>query len=358
MRADTQPMAKQYCVNLVPGHPDAQRARELLEAEDAHVYNTVLDAHPRKKAGDTLDTIMAAPAPSARTVNSNTNGGTASAANGDAISAARRARQVRSIDDRAIMCMARHVAARLQANEVLEAARRAGCQHSATAVYESGLGRNECSSRCNSACLIRVPPVQARSACICYAVAFGVVGVVLLAIIFASVHQQRAERARARDVQSWQEVRATILKVVPHYDTQCDAPSTCYTIGTLTGSYSYSIAGQNYTADTFGVGTTAGVTDNLAQYNASARTGTPVRAWVDPGNPASATLDRTYVVADSELSGGSIAVALIFFVVLALVVGGSWWFKRSAARRQQQEAARADFVEMNALPPQGGTVSV
>jgi uncharacterized membrane protein len=134
-------------------------------------------------------------------------------------------------------------------------------------------------------------------------------------------------------MQSWVEVPARIesLELEEH---DGDDGSTYEVHAT----YRYSLDGRDYTGNRVAI---SGMADNIgsfqqdlyARLRAAANTGTATRAYVDPANPSSATLDR-------ELRSGLLALELGFGLVFGavgfgLLIGGRYGFTKAAQERER-----------------------
>lgn len=138
-------------------------------------------------------------------------------------------------------------------------------------------------------------------------------------------------------MQGWQPVQATLVSAATVASR--GSKSTTYSVK---AEYRYRVAGQEYTGRRVAIGSGS---DNLGEFQKelgarleeAQRSGTPVQAWVNPGNPAEAVLDRS-------LRPGMLAFTLVF----GLVFGGAGlgimlfaWRIRSAQSSDGQVAGRA-----------------
>ncbi|MGV3683426.1 MAG: DUF3592 domain-containing protein [Acidovorax sp.] len=113
-------------------------------------------------------------------------------------------------------------------------------------------------------------------------------------------------------MQGWQPVQATLVSA--ETVASRGSKSTTYSVK---AEYRYRVAGQEYTGRRVAINSGS---DNVGEFHqelgarleAAQRTGTPVQAWVNPGDPSEAVLDRS-------LRTGLLAFKLVF----ALVFGGA-----------------------------------
>lgn len=113
-------------------------------------------------------------------------------------------------------------------------------------------------------------------------------------------------------MQGWQPVQATLVSA--ETVASRGSKSTTYSVK---AEYRYRVAGQEYTGRRVAIGSGS---DNVGEFQqelgarleAAQRSGTPVEAWVNPGDPTEAVLDRS-------LRPGMLAFKLVF----ALVFGGA-----------------------------------